>query len=209
MLLPRHLLRLREDDVAQMSAVRIGGDRGPGALVSALALGMARAMDGLHTDDAARFGIAVADLVAAALSTALRRAHPSADDLLRSRILSYIEARLADRDLGPTRIAAAHHMSVRLLHKLFENEPVTVSGLIRRRRLHKARNNLGNPDRSGLPIAAIATSWGFVDAGHFSRSFKAEYGQTATDYRRGSGETRPSDRPLGRRDASVKVTTQI
>nr|WP_246595605.1 helix-turn-helix domain-containing protein [Actinoplanes auranticolor] len=54
-------------------------------------------------------------------------------------------------------------------------------GLIRRRRLHKARSDLGTPDRSQLPIAAIATSWGFVDAGHFSRAFKAEYGQTATD----------------------------
>ncbi|MET0493310.1 MAG: helix-turn-helix domain-containing protein [Actinoplanes sp.] len=185
MLFPRHLLRLRTDDVAQMSAVRIAGDRGPGALVSALARGLARTTDGLRVQDAARLGTAVADLVAAALSAELGRTYPSAGDLLRSRILSFVEGRLADRDLGPAMIAAAHHISVRWLHKLFENEPVTVSELIRQRRLHKARGDLGNPDRGGRSIAATAARWGFADAGHFSRAFKDAYGQTAADYRRG------------------------
>jgi len=154
-------------------------------VVSTLAQGMVRTTDGLRAQDAARLGTAVADLVAAALSAELGRTYPHADDLLRSRILSFVEARLADRDLGPAKIAAAHHISVRWLHKLFENEPVTVSELIRRRRLHKARGDLGNPDRDLRSIAAIAASSGFADAGHFSRAFKAAYGQTAADYRRG------------------------
>ncbi|HYY00693.1 MAG TPA: helix-turn-helix domain-containing protein, partial [Mycobacterium sp.] len=53
------------------------------------------------------------------------------------------------------------------------------------------------------PISVIAHRWGFSDTGHFSRSFKAHYGSSPTDYRnacRSDGAPRDASvlRPVAR-----------
>ncbi|MHA6759386.1 helix-turn-helix domain-containing protein [Streptacidiphilus sp. PAMC 29251] len=180
MLVPRHSLRLGPDEAARLAGVRIPGDRGPAALVSSLARDMARDMtrslDGFRADEADRSAAAVIELIAVALSAQLGHARPVADETLRTRIVGYIEARLSDRDLAPAKVAAAHHMSVRHLHKLIENQPLTVAALIRRRRLERCRADLAGTDRT---VAAVAAAWGFADPAHFSRLFKATYGYNA------------------------------
>ncbi|WP_210593279.1 helix-turn-helix domain-containing protein [Streptomyces sp. GESEQ-35] len=176
MLVPRRSLRLKPDDAARLAGVRIRGDRGPGALVSSLARDMARSLDGFRADEADRSAAAVIELIAVALSAQLGNSRPVADDALRTRIVGFIEARLSDRDLGPAKVAAAHHMSVRQLHKLFENQPLTVAALIRRRRLERCHADLAGTDRT---VAAVAAHWGFADPAHFSRLFKATYGYNA------------------------------
>ncbi|RDG39929.1 AraC-like ligand-binding domain-containing protein [Streptomyces corynorhini] len=176
MLVPRRSLRLGPDDATRLAGVRIRGDRGPGALVSSLARDMARSLDGFRADEADRSAAAVIELISVALSAQLGRVRPVADEALRSRIVGFIEARLSDRGLGPAMVAAAHHMSVRQLHKLFEAQPLTVAALIRRRRLERCRADLAGTDRT---VAAVAACWGFADPAHFSRLFKAAYGYNA------------------------------
>jgi AraC-like DNA-binding protein len=176
MLVPRHALRLGPDDAASLAGVRIRGDSGPGALVSSLARELARSLAGFRADEADRSAAAVIELIAVALSAQLGDARPAPDEALRSRIVGFIEARLSDRDLTPAKVAAAHHMSVRRLHKLFEDQPLTVAALIRRRRLERCRADLAGSDRT---VAAVAARWGFADPAHFSRLFKATYGYNA------------------------------
>jgi hypothetical protein len=50
-------------------------------------------------------------------------------------IHAFIQRPVSDPDLSPETIAAAHHISLRLLHKLFSEEGETVAGWIRTRRL--------------------------------------------------------------------------
>ncbi|BCB76905.1 hypothetical protein GCM10022251_48420 [Phytohabitans flavus] len=173
MLVPRRSLRLGPDDAARLAGVRIRGDRGPAALVSSLARDLARSVSGFRADEAARSATAVIELIAVALSAQLGDSRPAPDEALRARIAGFIEARLADRDLAPAKVAAAHHMSVRRLHKLFEDEPLTVAALIRQRRLERCHADLARTDRT---VAAVAAGWGFADPAHFSRLFKATYG---------------------------------
>ncbi|MCO5973842.1 AraC-like ligand-binding domain-containing protein [Actinoallomurus soli] len=173
MLVPRRLLRLAPDAAVRLAGVRIRGDRGPGALVSSLARSMARSLAGFRADEADRSAAAVIELISVALSAQLDDARPTPDEALRSRIVGFIEARLSDRDLSPAKVAAAHHMSVRRLHKLFEDQPLTVAALIRRRRLERCRAELAGTDRT---VASVAARWGFADPAHFSRLFKATYG---------------------------------
>jgi AraC-like DNA-binding protein len=176
MLVPRRLLRLGPDAAVRLAGVRIRGDRGPGALVSALARGMARSLVGFRADEADRSAAAVIELIAVALSAQLDDARPVPDEALRAQIVGFIEARLSNRDLTPAKVAAAHHISVRRLHKLFEDQPLTVAALIRRRRLERCRADLAGSD---LTVAAVAARWGFADPAHFSRLFKATYGYNA------------------------------
>ncbi|MFF1924246.1 helix-turn-helix domain-containing protein [Streptomyces sp. NPDC058221] len=175
LLIPRDSLRLGEDDAARLAGERIRGDRGPGALVSSLVRDMARSLDGFRAHEADRSAAAVIELVSVMLSARLGDERPVADEILRTRIIGFIEARLSDRDLTPAKVAAAHHVSVRRLHKLFQDQPLTVAALIRRRRLERCRADLA---RKGSTVAAVAAGWGFADPAHFNRLFKATYGHS-------------------------------
>lgn len=171
---PRRELRIRAVQVDRAVGVRIDGTHGPGALVSALARDSARSVTGFRAGDALRSAAAVVELIAVALEAGEER--PAPDERIRERIVGYIEARLADPDLSPPSIAAAHHISVRRLHKLFEDQPFTVSALIRHRRLERCRAELTG---SGRTVTAVAARWGFPDSTHFSKLFKATYGYNA------------------------------
>lgn len=175
-LVPRRELRIRPAQIDRLVGVRIDGTNGPGALVSVLARESARSAAGFREAEALRSGAAVVELIAVALEARLGDEQPAPDEALRSRIVGYIEARLADPELSPPGIAAAHHMSVRRLHKLFEDQPLTVAALIRRRRLERCRAELAG---SGRTVTAVATRWGFSDPTHFSKLFKATYGYNA------------------------------
>ncbi|GAB2627631.1 hypothetical protein Aab01nite_81210 [Paractinoplanes abujensis] len=175
-LVPRRELRLRPAHLDRLLGVRIDGAHGPGALVSAVARESARSVTGFREGDARRSAAAVVELIAVALEARLGDERPAPDERLRDRITGYIEARLADPELGPPAIAAAHHISVRRLHKLFEDQPLTVAALIRRRRLERCRAELIG---GGRTVTAVATRWGFTDPTHFSKLFKATYGYNA------------------------------
>ncbi|AGL19194.1 helix-turn-helix domain-containing protein [Actinoplanes sp. N902-109] len=175
-LLPRRELRIRPAHLDRVVGVRIDGSHGPGALVSALARESARSATGFRAGEALRSAAAVVELIAVSLEARLGDEQPAPDERLRDRIIGYIDARLADPDLSPPGVAAAHHISVRRLHKLFEDQPLTVAALIRRRRLERCRAELTG---SGRTVTAVAARWGFSDPAHFSKLFKTTYGYNA------------------------------
>jgi AraC-like DNA-binding protein len=172
-LVPRRELRIRPAQIDRLVGVRIDGSHGPGALVSVLARESVRSATEFRETAALRSAAAVVELIAVALEARLGEEQPAPDEWLRDRITGYIEARLADPDLSPPGIAAAHHISLRRLHKLFEDQPLTVAALIRRRRLERCRAELTG---SGHTVTAVAARWGFSDPTHFSKLFKATYG---------------------------------
>jgi AraC-like DNA-binding protein len=109
------------------------------------------------------------------------------------RIRAHIDARLWDRELTPVTVAAAQHISIRYLHKLFEGQGSTIGRWIQHRRLEEARRELARPGRSDTTVAAVARRWGFANATHFSRCFRAEYGMPPSDWR--DRRTRLSPQP--------------
>jgi len=186
-LFPRLLVPLRPDDLARVTAVRVPGDRGTGALVSSLARQLPRHLDDCETAEAVRLGAAVVDLLSLALSARLdgdRRLPPhSHRRALLHHIYAFIDQHLGLATLSPADIAAAHHISVRHLHKLFQYERSTVTGWIRQRRLDRCRRDLLDPGQRARPVSAIAARWGLPNAAHFSRLFKRVYGVTPAQYR--------------------------
>jgi AraC-like DNA-binding protein len=184
---PRTLLPLPRDEVARLTAVRVPGDRGPAALASTLA----RQLVG-HLDDAAdatRLGTAVLDLLTVALAARARRSGPVPPDsqrrVLLQRVDAFIEQHLGDPELTPETIAAAHHVSLRYLYKLFETQGQGVAGQVRRRRLERCRRDLLDPALQARPVGAIGARWGLPNAAHFSRAFRDAYGVPPGEYRAG------------------------
>ncbi|MGI5132346.1 AraC family transcriptional regulator [Pseudonocardia sp. CA-107938] len=93
---------------------------------------------------------------------------------------AWIERRLPSGDVTPAAIAAAHGMSVRSVYRVFEETGETVSAFVQARRLVRARRDLATGRDA---VSDIAARWGFADASHFSRAFRARYGRTPRDFR--------------------------
>ncbi|SFJ38373.1 AraC-type DNA-binding protein [Amycolatopsis sacchari] len=153
------------------------------AAVWGMLISLNRNLEGLgaHGPAAVR---TVMDLVTTMLRTELGRREPERRDVLLAEIGAYIERHLGDPELDPTRIAAAHFVSPRQLHVLFERTGTTVAAAIRERRLERCRRDLADPALAEVPVAAIAARWGFRGASHFGQVFKRETGRTPAQYRR-------------------------
>lgn len=125
-------------------------------------------------------------LVASMLLDQLGHKHPArpADEDLLARIFDYIDAHLGEPDLDPAGIAAAHFLSVRSLHALFEGTGTTVWRRIRERRIERCRVDLADPTLAHVPVSAIGARWGFAGASHFGQVFKREVGLTPAQFRR-------------------------
>ncbi|MDT0570785.1 helix-turn-helix domain-containing protein [Streptomyces sp. DSM 3412] len=107
---------------------------------------------------------------------------------LMARVLRYIDEHLADADLSPEVIAGAHHISVRYLHRLFQDDGTSVGRWVQRRRLEECRRDLVLGVRNRRTIASVAGRWGFLSATHFSRVFRAAYGMSPSEWRDSAGQ---------------------
>jgi len=184
---PRSLLPLPVQDLRRLSTVRIPGTHGIGALSSQFLLQLARHMHELSPSDTARLSTLTLDVLTTALADALD-AHSAVSPHTRQRALmarihAFIRDNLGDPNLTPDAIAAAHHISLRYLHKLFQQEGHTVAGWIRERRLEQCRRDLADPRLAARPIHAIAARWGFTSPAHFSQAFRNTYGVPPRQYR--------------------------
>jgi len=186
--LPRDIIGFSPERVSAITATRIPGGDG---IAWAMAPFLKRLADLAIRDevppDQHRVVESVVDLVESLCATVMGEdagphAHSRAELLLRIR--AYIDSHLGDPELTPTQIAAAHFISKRYLHKLFEAEGVSVSRWIRERRLERCRAALADPQRREETVTSIGLLWGLMDAAHFSRLFRDAYGCTPTEYRR-------------------------
>ncbi|MEV6027700.1 helix-turn-helix domain-containing protein [Streptomyces sp. NPDC052036] len=140
--------------------------------------------------------LAVEDCDAGPQDAEERDAEVPERDALLQRVRAHVDANLWDRGLTPASVATAQHISIRYLHKLFEDHDSTVGRWIQHRRLEEARRELARPGRDDTTVSAVARRWGFANATHFSRSFRARYGMSPRDWRedrtrqsRGTGDT--------------------
>jgi AraC family transcriptional activator of tynA and feaB len=120
---------------------------------------------------------------------------------LRAAMDRFIEQHLLDDVVTPAAIATAHGVSTRTVNRVFNATGQTVSEVVRVRRLARARDDLTKSDR---PISAIAHRWGFSDTSHFSRTFKAHYGSSPTDYRCAARVVCEGGAPIQRSVAAVQ-----
>lgn len=185
--IPRATLPLPPAKITQLLACNIPSDTGMGALLGQFLRRIAEHPQEYGPEDGDRLGAVALDLTAATLAHQfdMTRALPAGvqQTAMRARVVAFIDRHLGDSDLTPHAIAAAHHISLRSLHRLFEGDDVTVAELIRTKRLEKCRRDLTRPLMAHQPTSVIAARWGFADKSHFSRLFRSQYGSAPQAYR--------------------------
>ncbi|GAA2788084.1 helix-turn-helix domain-containing protein [Crossiella cryophila] len=126
------------------------------------------------------------DLLAALCHRELGTESPAATTpaAVLHQVRTFAREHLGDPDLGPVTLAAAHHISVRYLHRLFQQQNQTVAGWIRDQRLENCRRDLADPALHDRPVHAVARRWGFTDGAHFNRVFRAAFGLPPGEYRK-------------------------
>ncbi|MEE2524119.1 helix-turn-helix domain-containing protein [Pseudarthrobacter sp. J75] len=183
---PCDALALPTDYVGQLAAVRMAGSTGLSGIVGQFISQLAGNMEVLSGPSGSRLAANALDLVSTLLHAEMDltpdRMKPQA--LLAVSIREYIEANLADPLLSPASIAAAHFISTRHLHNVFHESGTTVASWIRSQRLDGARRDLRDPLHAAHSVGAVAARWGFLDAAHFSRTFRDAFGVTPSDWRR-------------------------
>ncbi|MET8545766.1 helix-turn-helix domain-containing protein [Kitasatospora sp. NPDC004799] len=195
-LIPRRSFGVRDEQLERVTATAADAGGPVAALVKHSLLALAETAEDCPPLVAGRLACNFADLVATLVTEQAARDAPAAEDSRHTRlweIRAYVDRHLKDPELGPQTIAAAHRISVRSLHKLFEGEGTTVSRLIQRRRLQASAEDLSREDGGDSTVAGVAQRWGFTDPAHFSRLFRASYGISPSRWRDTRGGTEPSE----------------
>jgi AraC-like DNA-binding protein len=190
LMFPRESLKIRPNDLAQVSALRIDGGDGVGSLVSPFLAGLRKGLSDGALASSRMFEDGVLDLVSAALDERSPHESQSPGAVILAGAQSFIEDTLHDPDLNTSMVAAAQHISPRYLQKLFESDG-GVAAWIRSRRLDRCRRDLEDPRLAGDSIGTICARYGLIDSAHFSRVFKETYGLSPRAVRNTRGDRPP------------------
>jgi transcriptional regulator GlxA family with amidase domain len=159
-------------DSGRCDASRVSGRGRSGLVLTELVRSTVERIGRTSPAAAARLGEAATSLLAGTLTD---DGDLAADDL-REHITAYVRAHLDDPRLSRGSLAAAHRMSQRTLDRLFTGQPWSVSEYIRNERLQAVHRDLQDPRLAHRSVAALAARWCFVDAAHFSRLFRQQFG---------------------------------
>lgn len=183
---PRSLLSLPERRVDRLTATPLSGRSGVGAVLAAFLTQLTTDTTEYTPADMARLSSVAVDLLTAVLAHHLDADAPESarQTVLLPQIKTFIQRNLDDPELSPGSIAAAHHISVSYLHRLFQEQELTVAAWIRRRRLDRAGRDLADAALREVSIHRIAARWGFTDHATFTRAFSSAYGVPPREYRR-------------------------
>ena len=186
--LPKRLLA--EERIAPNCLRSISLVPGPARLLGRLALS--------SLDDPTTFSDDEAVGIERAFVELLRSAATTLPGVASDRYLEaccFIRHHLTDPNLNPATIASELKMSTRNLARLFASRGSTIERAIWSERLAAARRDLLDPRLSDHSVTAIAFSWAFSDAGHFSRSFSKAYGRPPSAYRTAHASSRARRQP--------------
>lgn len=195
---PKAVVPLPRRLVDRLVATRITADHGFADLLARLLRQVSTSPEHYGTDDVDHVLTVLLDLLAATVAHRLDQVgtlnRENRQHAASLRVRAFIQHHLGDPRLTPGQVAAAHHMSLRSLQRLFADLGTTPAAYIRRQRLEGARRDLVAPAFVARPIHVVAAHWGFSHPAHFTRAFRAAYGVTPREYRETAAGAAVSER---------------
>jgi AraC family transcriptional regulator, positive regulator of tynA and feaB len=181
LVVPESIMRRLTPDPEQFLGLRMPGEDADCGLLSSFVAQVVARMHRLPEPMIQRIEANVLDLLGAVLSA---RSHPGtlSREQLLSQVKVYVQDHLQDPHLGPASLAQAFAVSTRLIHSLFEGEPMTVCKYIRSLRVQMCRRALEKADATRISLTDLALQWGFYDLSHMSRNFREVYGEPPSSF---------------------------
>lgn len=177
-------LRVPESSLARLARqIRVETSPFSAALMAFMRTANSPAVATLSARDLADVGEYATQMVRRIVARSDENHFGRSGDVRLAQILAWIEQNLSDSRLGPERVAAANHVSLRHLHRLFAGTGTTCSQYILRRRLERIREDilLHDPDSS---LTTIAVRWGIDDPSYLSKVFRKHFGTSPREARR-------------------------
>lgn len=171
--LSRHLMNPED-----YTAIPISGSSGLGAILTNFVFSLAKELNELQQapDELSEN---LVNMIAMAFSSSVMLNQSSGNsvvqDSLRRRIKQYIDNNLCNPDLNNKHIAQSQGISLRYLHKVFQQEQESIHAVILEKRLRRAYDLLTDKNYTGYTVEKIAYSLGFSSAAHFSKTFKKRF----------------------------------
>jgi AraC-like DNA-binding protein len=187
--IPRGTLTSRCAGAEHVMAVPFRAAGNVGGFVSPVLCALAERGPDLDEATARSFTRNLLDLLATACAALGGPIAAEGGSAVHRRDLRRAKTYLADRLHDPTLtlLAAGHDLgfSLRYLHQLFREADTTPRTWLYEQRLDRARALLRTAGHDRPTVGSVALSVGFKDPSHFSRVFKARYGCSPADYRKG------------------------
>jgi AraC-like DNA-binding protein len=92
------------------------------------------------------------------------------------RMFTFMRRHVSNPDLSPQSLADHMRISVRTVHKRFEEANTTFRQWLLQERLDACRRALGDRRCSDMTITQVAYSLGYNDLSHFTKKFRARFG---------------------------------
>ncbi|MEH2549261.1 AraC-like DNA-binding protein [Bradyrhizobium sp. AZCC 2262] len=182
--IPRPLMISRLPAASKFVARRISGDTNLGKLSAAI-IRQSIALGDTSDEVAGRVGSSALDILATTIEVQLaeRTDDTTAQTRRLAQVQRFVRANLHNPKLDLDTIAKIQKMSTRTLNRLFASEGTTPIRWLWQQRLAASFNALAEGHVSYVTDAAL--NFGFSDCAHFSRAFKAAYGQSPQTLIRG------------------------
>ncbi|MBT2384375.1 helix-turn-helix domain-containing protein [Streptomyces sp. ISL-11] len=190
---PKKLLRLPHEQFTRLCGLSLPSTDGVARLFAQFLVGLAEEYVHCTPQDVTRLGNTALDLLSTVLahhfdqdsapSGGRAASGESGQDVLFLRISAFVVEHLRDPALGPEAIASAHRISLRYLHRVFQQNGTTPRAFIRQQRLDRCRKDLADPALERLTIHTIAARWGYPQPDGFSRAFRTATGMSPSEYR--------------------------
>lgn len=177
--LPGPTLRTALRDTHRLTATSVCGARGAGHLMIGMIRTLAADIETLAPESAVAVADSVTQILIAGLSALPAAQQPALSNLIalhREQIKACVRARLREPGLSVASIAAQLRLASSTLHRAWAGEPCSLADWVWAQRLDAARRDLCDPALATRNVSEIAFSWGFNDAAHFSRAFRARFG---------------------------------
>jgi AraC-like DNA-binding protein len=184
--LPGPTLRTAMCDTRPLTATTVSGQRGAGHLMIGMIQALAADIHTLAPESATAVAESVTQILIAGLSALPAAKQQPVSQLKayhREQIKACVAARLRDPALSVEGIAAQLRVSPSTLHRAWAGEACSIAEWVWAQRLDSAQRDLCNPSQRGRSVSEIAFAWGFNDAAHFSRAFRARFGCAPRDLR--------------------------
>ena len=178
--MPREVLARHLIEPEKYAAISMNASNGLGLVLKDFIFSLAGELSSSEVKPSEVLSENLVSLIALSFSSTVVQSGLTESDCVKEalirRIKQFIESNLFDPTLNNNRVAESQGISIRYLHKLFQEQEESIHEMILNKRLAKAHEILLDEADNKPTVESVAYHVGFSGASHFSRTFKARYG---------------------------------